>query len=87
MRVLFIGDIVGKVGRKYLNHYLAELKNSQRFDYVIANGENAAQPTIPQKLPHKLSITDGRTLFSAVALEFDVARGLATSIERIYKRT
>jgi 2',3'-cyclic-nucleotide 2'-phosphodiesterase len=42
VRVLFIGDIVGKAGRKYLNQNLAEYKISQRFDYVIANGENAA---------------------------------------------
>ncbi len=55
MRVLFIGDIVGKVGRKYLNHHLAELKNSQRFDYVIANGENAAGGAgMTEKIFHEL---------------------------------
>lgn len=57
MRVLFIGDIVGKVGRKYLNHYLAELKNNQRFDYVIANGENAAGGAgMTEKVFHELRV-------------------------------
>jgi 2',3'-cyclic-nucleotide 2'-phosphodiesterase len=55
MRVLFIGDIVGKVGRKYLNLHLAELKNSQRFEYVIANGENAAGGAgMTEKIFHEL---------------------------------
>jgi 2',3'-cyclic-nucleotide 2'-phosphodiesterase len=42
MRILFIGDIVGKPGRSCLKSYLPRLKNKQSFDFIIANGENAA---------------------------------------------
>ena len=42
MRILFIGDIVGKPGRKYLQEHLAELKKTLCLDFIIANGENAA---------------------------------------------
>jgi 2',3'-cyclic-nucleotide 2'-phosphodiesterase len=42
MRILFIGDIVGKPGREYLKEYLPELKKIHHFDFIIANGENAA---------------------------------------------
>jgi 2',3'-cyclic-nucleotide 2'-phosphodiesterase len=42
MQILFIGDIVGKPGRKAVNRFLRELNESQNLDLVIANGENAA---------------------------------------------
>lgn len=42
MNVIFIGDIVGKPGRKFVKKILPELKNSYSIDFVIANGENLA---------------------------------------------
>ncbi len=42
MRILFIGDVVGKAGRDCLHQYLPELKDRKRIDFTIANGENAA---------------------------------------------
>lgn len=42
MRVLFIGDVVGKPGRKALKMWLPELRVRYAPDLVIANGENAA---------------------------------------------
>ncbi|MCX8027273.1 MAG: TIGR00282 family metallophosphoesterase [Thermodesulfovibrionales bacterium] len=42
MKVLFIGDIVGKPGRNSVRSLLPTLKNLYKFDFVIANGENAA---------------------------------------------
>jgi len=42
MNILFIGDIVGKPGRKMIKKYLRELKKEYEIDYVIANYENAA---------------------------------------------
>lgn len=42
IRVLFIGDIVGKPGRKVLSSLLPSLKERYRPFIVIANGENAA---------------------------------------------
>ncbi len=40
IKILFIGDIVGKPGRNVVKHFLAELKNNENIDFVIANGEN-----------------------------------------------
>jgi metallophosphoesterase (TIGR00282 family) len=42
MRVLFIGDIVGKVGRNAVNACLSGLIEKYKIDLVIANGENIA---------------------------------------------
>jgi metallophosphoesterase (TIGR00282 family) len=42
MRILLIGDVVGKPGRRIVSRTLATLKTQQRLDLVIANGENAA---------------------------------------------
>jgi hypothetical protein len=42
MRVLFIGDIFGKPGRKVIQERLHGLIQELRIDFVIANGENAA---------------------------------------------
>lgn len=42
MKVLFIGDIVGKSGRDIVSSLLYSLKKEYGIDLVIANGENAA---------------------------------------------
>ena len=42
MRLLFVGDIIGRPGRKALQHELAPLIDRHRVDYVIVNVENAA---------------------------------------------
>ncbi len=42
MRVLFIGDIVGEAGRRFLFEQLASLSDEYRADLIIANCENAA---------------------------------------------
>lgn len=42
MRILFIGDIVGRPGREIVKILLPELKREFGFDFVIANVENAA---------------------------------------------
>lgn len=41
VRVLFLGDVVGKVGRTAISYYLKNNKKSKNIDFVIANGENA----------------------------------------------
>lgn len=40
MKILFIGDIVGKVGRRMLHDYLQCFVEKYHIDFVIANGEN-----------------------------------------------
>lgn len=42
MNVLFIGDIIGKPGRKAVNRLLPSIVNDNEIDIVIANCENAA---------------------------------------------
>ncbi|WP_432734643.1 TIGR00282 family metallophosphoesterase [Maridesulfovibrio sp. FT414] len=43
MRILFLGDIVGRPGRKAVAAKLGELRRSLELDMIIANGENASQ--------------------------------------------
>ncbi|NLC76095.1 MAG: TIGR00282 family metallophosphoesterase [Clostridia bacterium] len=42
MRILMVGDVVGKPGRQVLNKYLTRIVADYQIDFVIANGENAA---------------------------------------------
>jgi hypothetical protein len=42
MRILFIGDIVGKPGRKAIQGLLEKLISEYEIEFTIANGENAA---------------------------------------------
>ena len=41
-RVLFLGDIVGRAGRQAVIEHIQHIRESERLDLVIANGENAA---------------------------------------------
>ena len=42
MKILFIGDVVGKPGRQAVATLLPKLKREHQLDFVIANGENSA---------------------------------------------
>jgi metallophosphoesterase (TIGR00282 family) len=42
MRILLIGDIVGKPGRQIVAQTLPALRRQESLDFVIANGENSA---------------------------------------------
>ena len=42
MRILYLGDIVGRAGRKAVLAALPELREKLQADFVIVNGENAA---------------------------------------------
>ena len=42
MKIFFLGDIVGKVGRLAVIKNLKNILESKKIDFVIANGENAA---------------------------------------------
>ncbi|WP_417623356.1 TIGR00282 family metallophosphoesterase [Paremcibacter congregatus] len=42
MRVLYLGDIVGRSGRALAVEKIPELRKSLRLDFVVVNGENAA---------------------------------------------
>lgn len=40
LKILFLGDVVGRIGRNAVTDYLAENKN--KYDFVILNAENAS---------------------------------------------
>ena len=42
MKILFVGDIVSRPGRKVLNENLQKLKEDYAIDFTIVNAENAA---------------------------------------------
>ena len=42
MRIIFLGDVVGKSGRLVVGQYLPILKNEYNPDFIILNGENAS---------------------------------------------
>ncbi|MEM9080515.1 MAG: TIGR00282 family metallophosphoesterase [Verrucomicrobiota bacterium] len=42
LRILFLGDIVGEPGREAVYRRLPSLRDEERIDFVIANGENIA---------------------------------------------
>jgi metallophosphoesterase (TIGR00282 family) len=42
MRLLFLGDVVGRSGRKAVLEQLPELRARHKFDFVVVNGENSA---------------------------------------------
>ena len=42
MKILMVGDIVGRTGRNFFTEQTLEFKHTKNIDMVIANGENAA---------------------------------------------
>ena len=42
MKILMLGDIFGRDGRRMVSQYLSKIKNEYQVDVVLANGENAA---------------------------------------------
>ena len=42
MKLLFVGDVIGKPGRRALHNLLPRLVDHHRADYVVVNVENSA---------------------------------------------
>lgn len=42
MRILFLGDVVGRSGREAVIEHLPRLKADLKLDFTIVNAENAA---------------------------------------------
>ena len=42
MKIMFIGDIVGKTGREKVKELASKYREDYQLDYIIANGENSA---------------------------------------------
>ncbi len=41
MRILYLGDVVGRAGRQAIEQNLAGLRDQLKLDFVVVNGENA----------------------------------------------
>jgi 2',3'-cyclic-nucleotide 2'-phosphodiesterase len=55
MKILFIGDIMGRPGREAVRHFVPRLKSEEGVEFVVANAENAAggrglTPSVAQEL-------------------------------------
>ena len=46
MNILLLGDIVGPSGRRAITKNLPNIIKKKKIDFVVANGENAADPGI-----------------------------------------
>ncbi|WP_422448741.1 TIGR00282 family metallophosphoesterase [Thermoanaerobacterium sp. DL9XJH110] len=58
MKLLMIGDIVGRPGRNIIREKLPSLRKEHEIDFVIANGENAAGGNgITKKIAEELFIS------------------------------
>jgi len=42
MKILFLGDVLGPSGCKSVKSYLPQIRKKNKIDFVIVNGENAA---------------------------------------------
>lgn len=42
MRVMLVGDVIGRPGRRAFREYVQKLRKEKKIDVVIANGENSA---------------------------------------------
>jgi 2',3'-cyclic-nucleotide 2'-phosphodiesterase len=87
LRILCLGDIVGRPGRQVVHQRLAELVRKHSVDLVIANAENIAGGSgITQNLFHKLRSygVDVVTLGDHVYKKLDIVPTLETS-ERIVR--
>lgn len=70
MKILFIGDIVGKAGRRAVREILPKLREEFEVDFVIGNGENlahgigASKKTVQQVLEAGVDfLTSGNHIF------------------------
>ena len=63
MKILAIGDIFGKIGRKVIKNYLEEIKEKYQIDLVIANVENATHGKgISKKHYKELKSSEGKKI-------------------------
>ena len=87
IRILCLGDIVGRPGRQVVHQKLPALVRERNVDLVVANGENIAGGSgITQNLFHKLRSygVDVVTLGDHVYKKLDIVPTLQTS-ERIVR--
>ncbi|MGJ8609877.1 MAG: YmdB family metallophosphoesterase, partial [Octadecabacter sp.] len=42
MKILFLGDVMGRAGRTAITEQLGKLREAWKLDFVVVNGENAS---------------------------------------------
>lgn len=80
IKILFIGDIVGKVGRNSVLTFLSLLKKEHNFDLVIANAENATHGNGLNKSHYQLLIEAGIDVIT-LGNHYDGQKQLRTYID------
>ncbi|PIE11818.1 MAG: TIGR00282 family metallophosphoesterase [Rhodobacterales bacterium] len=60
MKIMFLGDVMGRAGRAAITEHLPRLRDAWRLDFVVVNGENATSG-------HGLSAAHAKTLLDAGA--------------------
>ena len=73
MRILFIGDVVGRTGREAVAASLPKLRAALRIDLAVVNAENASHG-------FGLSPDMAEALF-AVAGDFQISSGVGTGLK------
>ena len=89
MRILFLGDMVGKTGREAVYNQLPGLIDSLKADFVVVNGENAANGFgITEKIFHE-TIEAGADVVTTGNHVFDQkeALGVADREDRFLRPT
>ncbi len=81
IKLLFIGDIVGKLGRETVKALLPQIKEQYQPDFVLANGENSAHGySITEKVYKELmelgidAITMGNHMWDKKELAKDIEK-------------
>lgn len=59
MRILFVGDVVGKIGRRMVTKHLTRLKSEHHAQVAVINGENAAHGKGITKSTYKELLSSG----------------------------
>ena len=70
MKILFFGDIVGRIGREAVSSLLPSLVKEYDIDFVIANGENASHEPLYPTLFFGLA-SERENLYPAVEARVD----------------
>lgn len=77
MKILFFGDIVGRLGREAIKKHLPDIKKKFRPDFILANAENLAHGSgISEKTIREMQ-TAGIDFFTAGNHILDNKNGLA----------
>ena len=86
MRILFLGDVMGRAGRTAISNLLPQLRKDWRLDFVVVNGENATGG-MGLSAPHAKIILDaGADVITLGDHAFDQCNAMTRSCFCFYAR-